>query len=171
MKSLISILAIALLLSASCANPSRDGKSTKNSKENSAEEVNKPESQNNDTLLSKCSLDIILQIENDIDSLTTKKMSAFLTNFSKDCRNNVEFSEVSNEVLFIVIEKYPELFVTVMCDNNAEIECEEIYFQLSQPLHDLIPIDSIYNRMNQITRDCSQLDSIKKYLQIATENT
>ena len=171
MKSLISILAIALLLSASCANPSRDRKNTKNGKENSAEEVNKPESQNNDTLLSKCSLDIILQIENDIDSLTTQKMRAFLTNFSKDCRNNVEFSEVSNEVLFIVIEKYPELFVTVMCDNNAEIECDEIYFELSQPIHDLIPIGSIYNRFNQITRDCSQLDSIKKYLRIASENT
>ena len=82
MKSLISILAIALLLSASCANTSRDRKNAKNGKENSAEEVNKPESQNNDTLLSKCSLDIILQIENDIDSLTTQKMSAFLANFS-----------------------------------------------------------------------------------------
>jgi len=171
MKSLISILTIALLLSASCVNPARDGKNTKNGKEDSPVEVYKSGSQNNDTLLSKCSLDIILQIENDIDSLTIQKMRAFLTNFSKDCRNNVEFSEVSNEVLFIVIEKYPELFVTVMCDNNAEIECEEIYFQLSQPLHDLIRVDSIYNRMNQITRDCSHLDSIKKYLQIATENT
>ena len=140
MKGLISILAITLLLTASCVNPSRDGKNTKNGKENSSEEVNKAESQNNGTLLSKCGLDIILQIENDIDSLTIQKMRAFLTNFSKDCRNNVEFSEVSNEVLFIVIEKYPDLFVTVMCDNNAEIECEEIYFQLSQPLHDLIPV-------------------------------
>jgi len=170
MKSLISILAIALLLSASCVNSSRDGKNTKNGKEDSPVEVNESGSQNNDALLSKCSLDIILQIENDIDALTLQKMRAFLTNFSKDCRNNVEFSEVSNEVLFIVIEKYPELFVTVMCDNNAEIECEEIYFQLSQPLHDLIPVDSIYNRINQITQDCPQLDSIKKYLQIATEN-
>ena len=171
MKNLISILAFALLLSASCVNNSRDGKNTKNSKEDSPLEAYKSGLQNNDTLLSKCSLDIILQIENDIDSLTIQKMRAFLNNFSKDCRNNVEFSEVSNEVLFIVMEKYPELFVTVMCDNNAEIECEEIYFQLSQPLHDLIPVDSIYNMMNQITRDCSQLDSIKKYLQIATENT
>jgi len=170
MKKLTPILLFALLISVGCAQTGNDRKKNKINPENSGDQIGQQTSQKSDIQNIKCSLDIILQIEGDIDSLTTSKMKMFLENFSKDCRNNVEFSEVSNEVLFIVIKKYPELFVDVMCNNNSAIEKKEIYFQLSQPLHDLIPVDSIYTRINQISRECSQLDSIKKYLKIATEN-
>ena len=96
-------------------------------------------------------------------------MSLFLKSFSRECSSNVEFSEFSNEVLFKILEKQPSLFIDAMCLNDKTIEYSDIYLEISSPLSDLFPLDAINKIFKSSTHECSQLDSIKKYLNIATE--
>jgi hypothetical protein len=169
MNRLTSILSVIVLITSGRINSVRDSKSSNNKLDIQESKIHQ-QSLESDTLSIKCNLAVILEIEKDIDSLTIPKMKMFLEIFSKDCRNNAEFSELSNELLFTVIARYPELFISVMCDKITDTDSQEIYFQLSQPIHDLIPVDSIFNIINLTKQDCSQLDSIKKYLKIAKEN-
>ena len=72
-------------------------------------------SQNNN--ISKCDLTIVLETSNKINNLSEDLILRFLQTFGKECKNNVEFSEFSNEVLFKVIQGYPELFYKIIKNN------------------------------------------------------
>lgn len=102
-------------------------------------------SQNKDLI--KCNTSIILETTEKIDSVSENLMLRFLKTFGKDCRNNVEFSEFSNEILFKVIQQQPELFCEVLEDNKNQIEFEEIILELKSPINDLIDLNLTINRI------------------------
>ena len=117
----------------------------------------------------KCNEYIILETQANINALSLDQLIRFLATFSIDRNTNVEFSEFSNEVLFSVIYQQPHLFLEALCRMDKNIEYKQIYKEIMYPIHDLIPIDSIYCKINSLNNQCDQLDSIKKYLQIAVE--
>jgi hypothetical protein len=119
-----------------------------------------------------CNIDIVLSTLNNIDSLSDNEIRLFLKTFSQKCRNNVEFSEFSNEMLFKVLEKHSEAFLRIICDSNSpiEIDFETIYEELKSPLHDLIPVVKIKAATDSFSFKCERADSVINALTIALES-
>ena len=78
---------------------------------------------------------------------TKALMLTFLQTFGEECKNNIEFSEFSNETLFQVIQNNPELFSETIEGNLDLIDLETILFDLKNPLHDLINLRLTINRI------------------------
>jgi len=98
-------------------------------------------SQNNEKISVKCNIEIVLETNENIDNISEDLMLRFLKTFGAECKNNVEFSEFSNETLFKVTQTEPELFCTVIQNNKDQIDLEIIISALKSPLHDLIDLD------------------------------
>ncbi len=101
--------------------------------------------QDSDSL--KCNISIVREAYQNLDRISGELMLKFLKTFGKDCKNNVEFSEFSNETLYKVIQKNPEVFVNILENNLEQIDFEEIIFNLENPLHDLINLDLTINKI------------------------
>ena len=80
----------------------------------------------------KCSTSIVRETEQRLQRLNKKSLTKFLCTFGESCSLNVEFSEYSNELLFLVLEKHPETFVA--CMRNGSVEHEYVYKELAYPL-------------------------------------
>jgi hypothetical protein len=122
-----------------------------------------------DSVIFKCNENIVLKVHEKLDSLTVKDIADFLKVFSIKCKNNVEFSEFSNEVLFEVIDKQPTNFIKAICETNDEVEYQIIYDELKSPIHDLIPIGKLRQSIKTTPNICARIDSVLKSLTIASE--
>lgn len=98
-------------------------------------------SQNDDKTSLKCSTEIVLETHENIDNISEDLMLRFIKTFGTECKNNVEFSEFSNETLFKVIQTEPELFCKVLENKKNQIDLEIIISELKSPLHDLIGLE------------------------------
>lgn len=114
--------------------------------------------QASDTL--KCNISIVREVYENIDSTSNELMLKFLKTFGKDCKNNVEFSEFSNETLFMVIQKRTEIFTKILENNLNQIDFDEIIFNLGNPLHDLIDLDLTINKIADTNIDKSIKDKL-----------
>ncbi len=104
-------------------------------------------SQNNEQTLLKCNTKIILEAYENIDNISEDLMLRFLTTFGKECKNNVEFGEFSNETLFKVIQNEAELFCKVIEANKEKLDTDIIISELESPLHDLIDLELTINEI------------------------
>ncbi len=80
----------------------------------------------------QCNIKILLEVSEKMDSLSIYDIDAFLKTFSKKCRNNVEYSEWSNELLFDIINAYA--YQTVRLLNDSSYARDYILKKLSSPL-------------------------------------
>jgi len=81
------------------------------------------------TFCEKCDIEKVKTIYDNLDSLTFEMVDDFLCTFDKSCMNKVEFIQWSNEMLFKVLIKSPELYFNVLTKGklkNAELLFEEI---------------------------------------------
>jgi hemerythrin-like domain-containing protein len=122
-----------------------------------------------DSVILKCNVDIVLRVQNHLDSLSVKEIIQFLKVFSIGCRNNIEFSEFSNEVLFEVMDRQPKRFIEAICETHTDIEYKAIYKQIKSPLYDLIPLDKIKKSVKSTPQRCERIDSVLKYLDYAAK--
>ena len=93
--------------------------------------------------IEKCDGSIVLSTKEKVGQLTKKDISKFLFTFGKECRNNVEFSEFSNEVLFEVLDKQTELTLRTLEKEEKQIELDEILDDLSSPISDMITVKNL----------------------------
>jgi len=123
----------------SCNNISSGSITTENTAKqlvgkSSKANINKKELQTIDTI--KCNILVIRQTEEKLKMLKPSEIRLFLSTFSKDCSNNIEYSEYSNKVLFKVLELYPtELIESI--SSNKEIDIDYILSEISTPLLDI----------------------------------
>jgi hypothetical protein len=68
-------------------------------------------------------------------------MLRFLRTFGPECKNNVEFSEFSNETLFNAIQNEPGPFCKILENDQNLVDLETILAELKSPLHDLIDLE------------------------------
>lgn len=118
-------------------NENIDGKQLLDTLESPKENVvlnRKDEQQEIDTL--KCNILIIKQTEEKLGMLKYSDISLFLSTFSKDCSNNIEYSEYSNRILYKVLEFYPAELIEYL-DSLNEIDIDYIISVLSDPLLDI----------------------------------
>ncbi len=86
---------------------------------------------------------VVSYINENIDTIDSADLLQFLKSFSNDhCINNVEFSEWGNEVLFLLMERRPQVFFGIINQLNSR-ELKALQFQTNNPVSDLIDMKKI----------------------------
>jgi hypothetical protein len=116
----------------------------------------------------KCDINMVKLTHEKMANLTFDIVQDFLCTFDKVCINNVEFSEWSNEVLFSVLIKEPNLFLQVM--EKGKINAALIISEIENPIHDLINLQTVYNKIKGTSYDTELKRSILKTVIKAANN-
>ncbi|MEO5977325.1 MAG: hypothetical protein ABIS36_20815 [Chryseolinea sp.] len=90
---------------------------------------------------------IVSRTASRIDLLRDEDVYEFLFTFSDDCKDNVEYSDFSNEVLFKVLLQYPELLSESL--NKDSLYKDVILQELASPVIEA-PIDRVINAVNKL---------------------
>jgi hypothetical protein len=91
----------------------------------------------------KCDVEKVKAVNDSINRLTRELLKDFLCTFDKTCDNNAEFSEWSNETLFLVMVTNPDLFLDVVSKDKSNQD--EILHEVKNPLHDLLDLQKTYD--------------------------
>ncbi|MGC3943787.1 MAG: hypothetical protein QM762_04470 [Chryseolinea sp.] len=114
----------------------------------------------------KCDDAILLSTSERIGRLAEKEIADFLLTFGEKCRDNAEFSEWSNELLFMVLDKQTELTLKVI-QEEKRIEKAVILDDLSEPINDSIDLKALINKVNKVKVDDNLKAEIIKSLKTA----
>ena len=119
----------------------------------------------------KCDTSVVLATENNVGQLTQKDVSNFLMTFGKECQNNAEFSEFSNEVLFLVFDRQTQLVLKTITREEKEFEMDVILNELGSPINDSIDIKKLLTKIDQVKTDSGLKKKIIEKLKIAAGNS
>lgn len=113
----------------------------------------------------KCDVETVLFTRSNAGQLNQGNIRDFLQTFSKECENNIEFEEFSNEVLFLVLDKQTRLVLTTIEKEKRQIELNEILSILSSPVNDGIDVKGLIPKVESAKFDGrlkkQVLDSLK----------
>ncbi|MFY0652603.1 MAG: SH3 domain-containing protein [Cyclobacteriaceae bacterium] len=103
-----------------------------------------------------------------IVSVSTKayEISKLIYEIQTTNPNNVEFAEASNEELFIFAEKFPKSFVNAF-HNSSEQNQQLIIDKLESPIHDMIDLRLVYQRINTISKNTTSVTKILEAIKVA----
>ena len=96
----------------------------------------------------------------------TSEISKLISDIRTTDPNNVEFGEVSNERLFMFAEQFPKSFVNAFHNSN-EPGKKLIIDELETPIHDMIDLKLVYQRINSVTIKTSSVKRILEAIKIA----
>ena len=97
----------------------------------------------------RCNGDVVLYTKKSLDSLSLKVIDKFLYTFDDSCRINVEYSEFSNEVLFLVLEHDPSLIIKSLSQNNR-LDTAYIMRNIGQPGNDASDLPKILRSVKSL---------------------
>jgi len=97
----------------------------------------------------KCNISVVAKTEKNIDNITKKQVLTFLKTFGTECKNNVEFQEYSNEILFKILELKTDLFCQVVNEEMNKIEINQIIQEIGKPINDLHNNEIIKNKISK----------------------
>lgn len=112
----------------------------------------------------RCDILVIKYTEAHIDDLLYTDLYKFLYTFLKDCSKNVEYSEYSNEMLFKVLEKYPEQLISCMSKEKS-LDLDYILSELSTPILDIngnVIYEKVQNTLGDKLIKGKVLEALKK---------
>lgn len=148
MKTLVQILILILMISCGenqTANKKVDEINNQNQKElnEPLKDEFKPDSSYVEFW---CSLEVLKKTDESINNLDLTTVAEFLASFHKDCSNNVEFSEWSNELLFKVAKNKPDLLLQLL-NKNDSLEKELIKNGFENPINDGFDLAGIIKKI------------------------
>lgn len=82
-------------------------------------------------------------------TLTATEISLFLMTLGEECRDNVEFSEMSNELLFVLLDKQTALTLQTFQKIESGTEKPYILDMLTSPVNDAIDVKSIITKVEK----------------------
>lgn len=97
-----------------------------------------------DNACQKCDIEKLKTVSEHLDGLTFKIVSDFVCTFDTTCKNNVEYSEWSNELLFKVLDKSPTLLFEVIA--AGQVNKDIILNEIKSPLLD-IQLQNLYDKV------------------------
>ena len=118
----------------------------------------------------KCDGTILRSTSEKVGRLTQKEITDFLLTFGEECRNNAEYSEWSNELLFSILDKQTELIIKTIEKEEKRIEITEILDDLSSPILDP-NIKDIISKVEKIKIQKELKDKIIEGLKTADGKT
>ena len=98
----------------------------------------------------KCSMASLLEVSKHVGRVTHEEMVNFLVTFDPECRNNVEYFEWSNELLFELLEKQTELTARTIANQAKRIDLTTIFENLEDPILDRFNIKTIIGKVEKI---------------------
>src|SRR5262245_39992446 len=98
----------------------------------------------------KCDMTNFLDISKNLGHLSHQQVSDFLLTFGEECKNNVEYSEWSNELLFELLDKQTEMTVKTIAHERKRIELAAILDNLQAPIHDKIEVKTILAKVEKV---------------------
>jgi hypothetical protein len=101
--------------------------------------------------IKKCDLASLAGKE--IGQLTQSDILDFLLTFDKECRNNVEYSEVSNELLFTILDKQTELILLTLKKYEKSISSDLIIEELTTPINDSFDLKQLIKKVAKTSAD------------------
>lgn len=113
----------------------------------------------NETDCDKCDIVVLKKVNDNLNALTYEIVNSFLCTFDTTCKNNVEYSQWSNELLFRVLENSPLIFLEVAA--SKQINNELILNEIKSPLL-YFNLQIIYDNL-KATSELSELKT--KYLE------
>lgn len=116
----------------------------------------------------KCKTELVREIKSHINNITKEQVFRLLCCFDKKCTNNVEFSEFSNEVLFLLLSEHPQLTIEVLAKNES-ISLELIKNVIENPINDRIDLNDIYEKIENLEDYEKTRESLLQSIKIAIE--
>lgn len=101
-------------------------------------------------VIEKCDGEILLRTRERIGRLKQNEIRDFLLTFGQECKNNVEYAEWSNELLFSLLDKQTALTLKTIEKEERKIEINEIFNVLNAPINDLIDIKKILAKVDNV---------------------
>lgn len=99
----------------------------------------------------RCDIDIVLETDENMASLSDNLIYLFLYSFDESCNNNAEFIEYSNEVLFKLLIHYPEEIATNIL--KEDINQKMIFNELASPINDAISVNEVIKSVEKANVD------------------
>lgn len=119
--------------------------------------------------IEKCSGTVLLSTNGKVGKLTKKDVTDFLLTFGEECRNNIEYQEWSNELLFKALTHQTELVLKTIESEENRIELDEILEVISSPLLEE-NIDKIIQEANHVEMNKELKKRILDNLKTARDN-
>lgn len=123
--------------------------------------------QDNSVIIDSCSLDLLAEIQSDIDNLTDNNLLIFLYTFDGRCKNNVEYSELSNELLYSILCHKKAIVLIKIISKNKQLPFDKIREAIESPIHDGIDLQKAYNNVKSIKLHKEIRDMVLKSIIIA----
>ncbi|TKG91608.1 hypothetical protein EYV94_21525 [Puteibacter caeruleilacunae] len=99
----------------------------------------------------RCDIDIVLETEENINNISDELIYLFLYTFDENCKNNIEFGEYSNEVLFKLLEQHPKRVVENITKEGINLDV--ILNELANPISDVVNVDDVLKSINTISTE------------------
>lgn len=96
----------------------------------------------------KCNIEKVRIVHENINQLNVEMINDFLCTFDLKCKNNIEFTEFSNETFFLVLEKSPNMVLNQIISLNLD---STLFLNVLQnPVHDLIDIQKVQDAIKSV---------------------
>jgi hypothetical protein len=118
----------------------------------------------------KCNEAVVLFTQNKMGQLSQQEIGNFLLTFGQECRNNVEYSEFSNEVLFDLLDKQTDLLLRTIKKQENKIELNVILEDLGTPINDRNDIKIILTKVEKVKISMELKDRIVERLKSAIKD-
>ncbi len=129
--------------------------------ENKTEEISPTETNQ------KCDISKVASLKKELPNASKEAIQAFLSTISVDCKNNAEFSQFSNAVLFAVLYSKPMDVISTI-EKEDIIDKNEIYKMLENPINDAIDLKDLVGVIDKLeiqnTDKTKILESLQKAL-------
>ncbi|HEX5170631.1 MAG TPA: hypothetical protein VFW11_15750 [Cyclobacteriaceae bacterium] len=99
----------------------------------------------------KCDETNFHSISEKVGKLTQNEIADFLLTFGEECRNNVEYSELSNELLFKLLDKQTELTLKTIEKEESKIELKTILEDLEEPISYTPDFKKLLTKINAVS--------------------
>jgi len=121
-------------------------------------------------VIKKCDGTILLSTSRNVGQLSQNEIVDFLLTFGSECRDNVEFSEWSNELLFDILDKQTEVTIKILEREESKIDIDAILDELASPVNDGINVTKLIPKVEKVKINDLLKREILARLKIADEH-
>lgn len=98
----------------------------------------------------KCDDSVLSQINANMSKLTSSEIRMFLAVFDVSCKNNVEFSEFRDELLFRALEMHTKKVLLILEKEYPEIQLKSILSELESPVTDAADLTDLIQKVEKV---------------------
>jgi len=116
----------------------------------------------------RCNIQSVVDVKMAITSEKLNKdlLVKFLYSFDDSCKNNAEYSQFSNAILFTTLEHHSSLVIEILAE-NGELNHDYIFSEISRPIHDGIDLNKIFESVEKSESDAQIKDKLLESLKVA----